>query len=58
MYGGECPLSSVHMQVTEVGLVNRSGSGVTEEEILVYTHIVEGIYCGNFPCYIPPSGTE
>lgn len=46
---GERPFSSVHMRITEIGMVNRSRSGVTEEEILVYTHIVEGLYCANFP---------
>lgn len=44
---GECPLSSIDMRITEVGMMNRSGSEVTEEEIL---HVLGCIYCSNFPC--------
>lgn len=43
MHGGGCgerPLSSVHIRITEVGMMNRSGSEVTEELALVSTHIV------------------
>lgn len=52
---GECPLSSIDMRITEVGMMNRSGSEVTEEETL---HVVEYIYCGILHCCVSPSGTE
>lgn len=61
MHGGGCgerPLSSVHIRITEVGMMNRSGSEVTEELALVSTHIVESIHCGDCPCCSLPSGAE
>lgn len=55
---GECPLSSVHIRITGVDVMNRSGSEVSGEGIPAYTYIPGGIHCTDFPCCIPPSGTE
>lgn len=37
---GESPLSLVHIRITEVGMMNISGSEVAEEEELIHTHTV------------------